>query len=764
MRNPGWPNPDKIIEFNERWNFLQEGIEKLKNILEANGETPEPEPITHADRMLYYSEVYNMSFEKSHDFSGLLYQKYKQTIDEYNASHVLPSITEKEGEFLLREFARRWGNNKVMVEWFRRIFHYLNRYYVIRMSLPTLEAAGLNSFLDLVFLQLKGKLRDVVITLIDKDLKGDQIDRGTLKKALEAFVELGDKYYENDIEETMLKEMDAYYSRKAVYWIEEHSCHDYLFKIEECLTREKARISVYLPSSSQDKVTELLQKILLEKYAIHFLENEQFGFMALLMNDDKVEDLSRMYRLFHKIPKGLELMVNMFKQQLSHDTKDLDQPQDEEEDRRVYLRKVAEVHEKYLTINTCFSNDILFRKVIEETFVVFCNKDVGGCSGPEFLASYCEDILKGGGSHEKLGDEEVGDTLEKVGKLLAYMKDKDVFVEYHRNKLSRRLLIDKTANEDHERRILSTLKQYCGAEFTSKMEGMLTDLTLSKENQNLWKEYLREKYKEEDGKPGGIDFNVTILTTGLWPKSYQPFDHINLPAEMLKCIQVFKEFYSTRTQNRKLRWINSIGTCNIEGKFESKTIHLIVSTYQAAVLMLFNSADRLSYSEIKTQLNLGDEDDDYLTIILKSLSSARYNILIKDTPSDPDPNPNPDTVTVSASVSSPNEEYFEFNTKFTHRMQRIKIPWPFPKDRDEKKIVTEEVDKDRRHAVDAAIVRIMKSRKVLEHQALVIECVRQLGSIFKPDIKLIKQRIENLISRDFLERHHRNKSIYRYVA
>lgn len=56
---------------------------------------------------------------------------------------------------------------------------------------------------------------------------------------------------------------------------------------------------------------------------------------------------------------------------------------------------------------------------------------------------------------------------------------------------------------------------------------------------------------------------------------------------------------------------------------------------------------------------------------------------------------------------------------------------------DEKKKVTEDVDKDRRYAIDASIVRIMKSRKVLGHQQLVMECVEQLGRMFKVFIWLV---------------------------
>lgn len=58
----------------------------------------------------------------------------------------------------------------------------------------------------------------------------------------------------------------------------------------------------------------------------------------------------------------------------------------------------------------------------------------------------------------------------------------------------------------------------------------------------------------------------------------------------------------------------------------------------------------------------------------------------------------------------------------------IQIPLPPV---DEKKKVIEDVDKDRRYAIDASIVRIMKSRKVLGHQQLVMECVEQLGRMFK---------------------------------
>jgi cullin 1 len=58
----------------------------------------------------------------------------------------------------------------------------------------------------------------------------------------------------------------------------------------------------------------------------------------------------------------------------------------------------------------------------------------------------------------------------------------------------------------------------------------------------------------------------------------------------------------------------------------------------------------------------------------------------------------------------------------------------------------------------------MKSRKVLPHQQLVLEVVQQLTKMFKPDFKIIKKRIEDLISRDYLERDKDNANIFKYLA
>lgn len=738
----------KIIELETGWEFMQKGITKLKNILEG---IPEQQ-FNSEEYIMLYTTIYNMCTQKPpQDYSQQLYDRYRDSFEEYITSMVLPALREKHDEFMLRELVKRWGNHKIMVRWLSRFFNYLDRYFIARRSLPALNEVGLMCFRDLVYQEIKNNVRDAVITLIDREREGEQIDRALLKNVLGIFVEIGMgnmDAYENDFESAMLDDTASYYSRKAASWILEDSCPDYMLKAEECLKREKERVSHYLHSSSETKLLEKVQNELLSQYESQLLEKEHSGCHALL-RDDKVDDLSRMYRLFCRIPKGLEPVAQIFKQHVTGEGTSLvkhaeDAASNKKAEKKdvvgaqeqAFVRKVIELHDKYLQyVNECFMNHSLFHKALKEAFEVFCNKGVAGSTSAELLATFCDNILKKGGS-EKLSDEDIEDTLEKVVKLLAYISDKDLFAEFYRKKLARRLLFDKSANDDHERSILTKLKQQCGGQFTSKMEGMVTDLTLARENQTNFEEYLNDNPLAHPG----IDLTVTVLTTGFWP-SYKSFD-LNLPAEMVKCVEVFKEFYQTKTKHRKLTWIYSLGTCNIIGKFDPKPMELIVTTYQASALLLFNASERLSYSEIKSQLNLTDED---IVRLLHSLACAKYKILNKE----------PNTKTVAQT------DYFEFNAKFTDKMRRIKIPLPPV---DEKKKVIEDVDKDRRYAIDASIVRIMKSRKVLSHQQLVMECVEQLGRMFKPDFKAIKKRIEDLITREYLERDKDNPNMFRYLA
>lgn len=83
----------------------------------------------------------------------------------------------------------------------------------------------------------------------------------------------------------------------------------------------------------------------------------------------------------------------------------------------------------------------------------------------------------------------------------------------------------------------------------------------------------------------------------------------------------------------------------------------------------------------------------------------------------------------------------------------------FPDDSpdEERKDVRDKIESDRRHELDAAIIRIMKGRQQLDHNELIAELSSQLRHRFTPTMDMIKKSIEGLIAREYLSRTEENR-------
>jgi cullin 3 len=104
--------------------------------------------------------------------------------------------------------------------------------------------------------------------------------------------------------------------------------------------------------------------------------------------------------------------------------------------------------------------------------------------------------------------------------------------------------------------------------------------------------------------------------------------------------------------------------------------------------------------------------------------------------------------------------------QFKHQMYKIKIPIAHAKENKnaEKADVSDKVDEDRRHMVEATIVKVMKTRRKIEHNALIAESTKILSQKFNPDPGMIKKRIESLIDREYMERDTEDRRFYKYIA
>ncbi|KAI4477214.1 hypothetical protein M0802_014768 [Mischocyttarus mexicanus] len=178
--------------------------------------------------------------------------------------------------------------------------------------------------------------------------------------------------------------------------------------------------------------------------------------------------------------------------------------------------------------------------------------------------------------------------------------------------------------------------------------------------------------------------------------------------------------------------------------------HIIqVSTYQMCVLMLFNKRETLTYEEIQGETDIPERD---LVRALQSLAMGKSSqrVLIK----------NPRTKEIEPSHT------FGVNNSFSSKLHRVKIQTVAAKGESEpeRREMRNKVDEDRKHEIEAAIVRIMKDRKRMPHNILVTEVTQQLKVRFLPSPVIIKKRIEGLIEREYLARTTEDRKVYTYVA
>ncbi|CAD7948648.1 unnamed protein product [Amoebophrya sp. A25] len=304
----------------------------------------------------------------------------------------------------------------------------------------------------------------------------------------------------------------------------------------------------------------------------------------------------------------------------------------------------------------------------------------------------------------------------------------------------------------------------CGHQYTAKLEGMLNDI---KTSEDLTKNFLVAHPPTELG----VELRLNILTSGYWPASSAPPSSCEIPPSLKPCLDTFRDFYIQKHQGRRLTWNFSQGTAEVRARLSGNKRHeLVVSTYQMVLLTCFNGNENaLSYADLLSRTKIPIED--FKRHLQSLYANPKCRLLIKTTAGNPN---DPADSGSSGSKREPAEgDTFSVNSEFESKLVRVKVP--LIRDADPTRIAQDpgvqegtdmpaSVEEDRKHLTEAVIVRIMKSRLVVEHNQLVVEVTKHLQNRFTPTPALIKQRIERLIEREYLERSEKDRKVYNYLA
>lgn len=140
----------------------------------------------------------------------------------------------------------------------------------------------------------------------------------------------------------------------------------------------------------------------------------------------------------------------------------------------------------------------------------------------------------------------------------------------------------------------------CGAGFTANLEQMFRDIELSREEMVSYK-----SISEERKEKVGLDLNVNILSASSWPT--YPTVPVILPPQIQTAITKFESHYKAKHSGRKLEFKHALAHCQIKAKFPKGNKELVVSSFQAIVLLLFNGRkedDHIDYNYLKEATGL----------------------------------------------------------------------------------------------------------------------------------------------------------------
>ncbi|KAH9161142.1 Cullin-domain-containing protein [Lactarius sanguifluus] len=731
-----YPMPLPTADLATTWQFLEEGVDHIMTKLQTG--------VSYSKYMSLYTVAYNYctsskmpsnaSSEQSaagRSGANLMGSDLYNNLIRYfvqHLRHLRDNSDSLQNEQLLKYYASEWDRYTTGANYINRLFTYLNRHWVKRerdegrKGVYPVYTLALVQWRANFFLHIQGKhskLAGAILRLIEHQRNGDTIDQGLVKKVVDSFVSLGidesdlnkaslDNYKEH-FEFPFLNATEAYYRHESESFLAENTVSDYLRKAEERLKEEEDRVERYLHTTTRKLLINKCEHVLVRAHADLMWESFQS-----LLDYDKDEDLQRMYSLLSRIPEGLEPLRRKFEEHVKRtglaavaklvgtDSAAIDALEP-----KAYVDALLEVHSKSSdTVNRSFKGEAGFVASLDRACREFVNRNAAtGTSSsrsPELLAKHADALLRKNNKVAEEGDLE--GALNRVMVIFKYLEEKD---------LSKRLIHGVSASDEAEASMISKLKEACGFEYTNKLQRMFTDMSLSKDLTDSFKERMEQNHNDVD-----INFSVMVLGTNFWPLN-PPKDGFIVPTDIQVTYDRFQKYYQTKHSGRKLTWLWNYSKNELRTNYLNQKYILMTSAYQMAVLLQYNNNDTLSLDELATATNVGK---DLLTQVLQPLVKSR--ILISE-----------------------ETDQYDLNPNFKSKKIRVNLNQPIKAEvKAESSDVLKTVDEDRKYVIQATIVRIMKARKTMKNQPL------------------IQEAIDTLLEKEYIERVDGTRDTFAYVA
>lgn len=753
-RMPPVPNREDL---DATWKYLEAGVSRIMISLQDG--------IDMTTYMGVYTAVHNFCTSQkavsnsnqgviggAHRGAHLLGEDLYQNLITYLNNYLTGLVNESKkhaDEALLTFYIREWDRYTTAAKYVNHLFRYLNRHWVKRemeegkKNIYDVYTLHLVQWRMTLFSEVHEKVMAAVLKMVEKQRHGETIEHNQIKSIVDSFVSLGlDEadptkstldVYRYNFERPFLEATKTFYQQESKQFVAENSIVEYMKKAEIRLEEEEQRVTMYLHPDIIVPLRKACNAALIADHSV--LLRDEF---QILLDNDRVEDMHRMYVLLARITDGLDPLRTKFEAHVrraglaavSKVAADADKLEP-----KVYVDALLEVHAQYQSlVKKAFRDEPEFTRSLDNACKEFVNRNEickdSTSKSPELLAKYSDSLLKksAGGAEES----DIENTLTQLMIVFKYIEDKDVFQKFYGKFLARRLVNTNSSSDDAETSMISKLKEACGFEYTNKLQRMFQDIQISKDLNAGYKEF--ESKLTDSSADKGVDATYSILGTGMWPLA-PPNTDFTPPAEITKAYERFQSFYSQKHNGRKLTWLWQLCKGEVKANYckNSKVPYTFqVSTYQMAILLLFNENDSNSYDDIAKATQLST---DYLDPALGIFLKAK---VLTMSPAEGRPGPG---------------KTFNLNYDFKSKKIRVNLNIGVKSEQKQESDETHKtIEEDRKLLMQSAIVRIMKARKHMKHTNLVSETISQIRSRFIPKIPDIKKCIDILLEKEYLER------------
>jgi len=649
----------------------------------------------------------------------------------------------------------------------------------------TVQKLMLESWNDGIFNTIKSKLQSSAMRLVHAERNGEAFDSHLVIGVRESYVNLSSenldklKIYRENFEKAYLETTEEFYKTQAASYLQENGVQNYMQYAEMKLKEEEQRAVRYLETRKNcDSVlvlTDCCVNVLVGSFKETILA-ECPGMIAA----NETEKLLLMFQLMDRVRGGVDPMIaNLESYIVTTGLDDMKASADTiTSDSEKYVEELLTLFNRFSKlVKDAFNDDPRFLTARDKAFKTVVNdstifklelpnKSKSGGGGlntksqpesrcPELLANFCDMLLRKTPYSKKLTSDEIQAKLKDVLLVLKYVINKDVFMRYHKAHLTRRLILDTSADSEMEENMVEWLRDVgMPADYINKLARMFQDIKVSND--------LNQGFKTEYKKKGGIadSVNIKILNAGAWSRASERIP-VSLPTELEDYIPGVEEFYRKNHSGRKLQWHHLMSNGVITFANKSGRFDLEVTTFQMAVLFSWNERphERISFENLRLASELPDSELRRTLWSLVAFAKLKRQILLCQ------PEAKSPKDFSESSLFWVNEDFAVIkNGKVQKRgkvnfIGRLQLSTEKSKQEENDGIVALRILR-----IQEAIVKIMKMRKRITNAALQTELVEILKNMFIPQKKMIKEQIEWLIDHKYLRRDEEDINTFLYVV